>query len=110
MSLDLFVFYIAVELSISYQIANLFGYSAGTLLSYSLQRRFTFRIENKATLRLLIFSSIAGVGYLVSVALLWFFIELNNFDTTVSKLFTLPIVAMLQYFLNKNVTFGKIFQ
>jgi len=50
---------------------------------------------------------VAGIGYTASAFLLWFFVELSNFDVQYSKLMTLPIVAILQYLLNRNITFQK---
>ena len=109
MMLDFTVFYIVIEFSFSYQVANLIGYTSGTLLSFGLQRRYTFRVKNKTIFRLILFFVIAGIGYIFSAVLLWFFVEYHNFNIKISKIFTLPMVAVLQYLLNRKITFGKNF-
>ena len=104
---DFAVFYVITESGVGYQIANFLGYVTGTLVSFSLQRKITFRTQDRTLFRLLLFVSIAGVGYATSVMLLWWFIEVNGFDVQYSKLATLPIVAVLQYLLNRSITFRK---
>lgn len=109
MMLDLVIFYSLVEFGLAYQIANFIGYASGTLLSFGLQRKFTFRIKDRTIFRLILFFIIAGIGYLFSALLLWVFVELNSFDINFSKILTLPIVVFLQYFLNRSISFSNRF-
>ena len=55
MMLDLVIFYSLVEFGLAYQIANFIGYASGTLLSFGLQRKFTFRIKDRTIFRLILF-------------------------------------------------------
>jgi len=105
---DYAIFFIIIESGLSYQISNFFGYLSGTIVSFSLHRNITFRAQDATLVRLFLFFSIAGLGYLTSAILLWVLIELNHIDEKLSKLITLPIVAILQYLLNRSVTFRKI--
>ena len=104
---DFAIFYVIVELDVNYQIAHAIGYAAGTAISFRLQRRITFRVQDRVLFRLILFFVVAGTGYASAAVMLWFFVELSGFNILYSKLMTLPIVALLQYLLNRNITFSK---
>jgi putative flippase GtrA len=93
--------------SLNYQVANAIGYASGTLLSFLLNAKFNFRVTDKIALRLLIFFSVAVVGWLVSAALLYWLIGHFHLGKIVSKLATLVVVVLLQYNLNRLFSFRK---
>jgi putative flippase GtrA len=92
---------------LDYQAANAAGYSSGTLLSFILNARFNFRVTDKIPLRLTSFFSIAFLGWLVSAGLLHLLIGRFNFDKYLSKFATLIVVVLLQYNLNRLLSFRK---
>jgi len=92
---------------LDYQAANAAGYSSGTLLSFILNARFNFRVTDKIPLRLVSFFSIAFLGWLVSAGLLHLLIGRFNFDKYLSKFATLIVVVLLQYNLNRLLSFRK---
>jgi putative flippase GtrA len=92
---------------LDYQAANAVGYASGTLLSFVLNVKFNFRVTNKIALRLMSFFGVAFLGWLVSVALLNFLIGHNGFDKYFSKIATLIVVVLLQYNLNRLLSFRK---
>ena len=92
---------------LDYQAANAVGYSSGTLLSFILNARFNFRVTDKIPLRLISFFSIAFLGWLVSAGLLHLLIGRFNFDKYLSKFATLIVVVLLQYNLNRLLSFRK---
>ena len=92
---------------LDYQAANAVGYSSGTLLSFILNARFNFRVTDKIHLRLTSFFSIAFLGWLVSAGLLHLLIGRFNFDKYLSKFATLIVVVLLQYNLNRLLSFRK---
>jgi putative flippase GtrA len=92
---------------LDYQAANAVGYSSGTLLSFILNARFNFRVTDKIPLRLASFFSIAFLGWLVSAGLLHLLIGRFNFDQYLSKFATLIVVVLLQYNLNRLLSFRK---
>ena len=92
---------------LDYQAANAAGYSSGTLLSFILNARFNFRVTDKIPLRLLSFFSIAFLGWLVSAGLLHLLIGRFDFDKYLSKLATLIVIVLLQYNLNRLLSFRK---
>jgi len=92
---------------LDYQAANAVGYASGTLLSFILNARFNFRVTDKIALRLLSFFSIAFLGWLVSAGLLHLLIGHYGFDKYLSKFATLVVVVLLQYNLNRLLSFRK---
>ena len=92
---------------LDYQAANAVGYSSGTLLSFILNARLNFRVTDKIPLRLTSFFSIAFLGWLVSAGLLHLLIGRFNFDKYLSKFATLIVVVLLQYNLNRRLSFRK---
>lgn len=93
---------------LGYQAANAAGYASGTLLSFTLNAKFNFRVTDKIALRLASFFGVAFLGYLASAALLHLFIERWGFDKYLAKAGTLAVVVLLQYNLNRLLSFRKM--
>lgn len=92
---------------LDYQAANAVGYAGGTLLSFALNAKFNFRVTDKIPLRLAVFFSIAFLGWLASAGLLHLLIGRWGWDKYLSKLATLVVVVLLQYNLNRLLSFRK---
>jgi len=105
-STDYAVFYLAVTNGVWYQGANGLGYLAGTLMSFSLNRIFTFGMRDRVLQRLAMFLAIAGVGFAASALLLWLLVQFVHLDARIAKLITLPMVVVLQFSLNRRITFN----
>jgi putative flippase GtrA len=103
--LDLCVYTGLIWLHVNYQLANAAGYLAGTLLSFALNRHFTFQTYDKTMRRLGLFAATALVGYLVSSALLWGLVSVLGWNPLWAKLATLVVVLILQFSLNRAITF-----
>lgn len=88
-----------------YQGANLAGYFMGTMISFALNRHFTFQAYDKPVRRLGLFLGVAFTGYLVSSVLLWLQIGQLGFHPIAAKLATLFVVLVLQFSINRAVTF-----
>ncbi|QYR52731.1 GtrA family protein [Lysobacter soyae] len=102
---DLAIFGALVSNGANYQLANFAGYAAGTLISFLLNRKFTFDAKDRPFERLALFLGTALLGYIVSSALLWVLISKLNFSPFVAKIATLGVVLVLQFSINKAVTF-----
>jgi putative flippase GtrA len=100
------VFYLALHLGLWYQYANVLGYLAGTLMSFFLNRVITFGMRDQVLKRLSIFLAVAALGYLASATLLWLLVEITHIPAKIALLITLPIVVVLQYSLNRKITFN----
>lgn len=93
--------------TLDYQAANAIGYTSGTLLSFILNAKFNFRVTDKIARRLLSFFSIAFLGWLASALLLQWLIGRLGYDKFFSKFAALVFVVLLQYNLNRRVSFRK---
>jgi len=93
---------------VDYQVANAAGYALGTLLSFFLNRHFTFKIYDNALRRMALFFLTAGIGYLISTALLWLLVEHLHLNPFSAKLITLAIVLVVQFSGNRAITFRRI--
>ena len=60
---DYAVFHLLLGVQISPQPANAAGYVAGTLISFALNRAFTFNMRDQTGKRLALFLSTAAIGY-----------------------------------------------
>ncbi len=102
---DYAVFYLSLSAGVWYQYANVLGYLAGTLLSFSLNRIFTFALRDRVLQRLAMFLTVASVGFAASALLLWLLVGKGQLDARIAKLITLPMVVVLQFTLNRRITF-----
>jgi putative flippase GtrA len=104
---DYLIFYVFFTIGSEYQVANATGYLAGTLVSFTLNRKITFGVSDQVIRRLFLFLSVATVGYFISALLLWYFVEELMIDARYAKLLTLPVVVVLQFSLNRQITFRQ---
>jgi putative flippase GtrA len=104
---DYATYWLLVTGGVGYQVANVAGYLAGTVLSFFLNRRITFGVRTQMMRRLAIFLGVAAVGFSVSAALLWLLVHVMAMDARIAKLLTLPVVVLIQYTLNRRITFNE---
>ena len=95
--IDVIAFHFTVAVGLHYQLANAFGYSLGTIISFFLNRNFTFKVTNAIGYRLSVFCGVAAIGYLFSSAFLFVTIQVNGMDTDFSKVSSLPFVLVIQF-------------
>ena len=105
---DLFLYSILTKYSnINYLIINFFTVLVGIILSFTLNRKYNFKIIDFVFKRFIIFFSIGFVGMIVSSIFLYFFIELFYLDMFLSKFLSIILVVVIQFLLNKFITFKK---
>ncbi len=102
---DYLVFHVGLTSGVWYQYANGLGYMAGTLVSFFLNRIFTFGVLDHLLKRLFMFLAVASVGFGVSVVMLWVLVDVIHLDARMAKLLTLPMVVVIQFSLNRLITF-----
>jgi putative flippase GtrA len=90
---------------IPYLFANIISIHAGIFTSFFLNRHFTFKVKNKTIFRFFSFYLVGLIGLSISSGLLILFIEKMFIDELVSKAGTIIIVAVIQFFLNKYISF-----
>ena len=105
-STDYLIYLSALTLGIWYQLANILGYVSGTLVSFFLNRKITFGVRDKVAYRLVMFFGVATVGFSVSAVMLWLMIDHMAIDAKLAKLLTLPVVVIIQFTMNRRLSFG----
>ena len=90
-----------------HQIANIISISLGIVTNFFLNYSFNFKSRGKLLLRLLSFYLVGLSGLGLSAVLLWLFIDRLGMAAMVSKIATIFFVTVMQYTLNKTISFRK---
>jgi putative flippase GtrA len=106
-TLDFGIYSALVKFGAYYQVANAVGYASGTLLSFGLNALFNFKTHDRLPLRFLSFCSVAFVGWLSSAGILYVTVGRLGLGKYVAKLITMGVAVLLQYNLNRLVSFRK---
>lgn len=88
-----------------YQLANFMSVSFGIVNNFFLNRQFNFKTKDRTLARLCSFYAVGMFGWALSAGLLWLFIEQMTLNTLVAKLGTIVFVTIVQFCLNKFITF-----
>lgn len=107
---DYLIYYSALTFGLWYQVANILGYLSGTLVSFFLNRKITFSVRDKLVSRLVIFLGVAVIGFSASALMLWLMVDVMAVDAKMSKLLTLPVVVIIQFSMNRQITFNENFR
>jgi len=107
-SLDLSLFLLLVYFGYSPPIVGSVTYLIGTLTSYLFNRKLTFNKADKTLLRAVLFIFVSLIGAaLTSVLLIWTE-GLAGLSPLFWRLATLPFIFLIQFMLNKYITFSKL--
>lgn len=107
-TLDFSVYSILLKTGVlQYQAANAVGYASGTLLSFFLNAQFNFKVRDRMAIRLFSFCLVALLGWAASAVTLYLLVNRADLDKYLSKLITLAVVVILQYNLNRLISFRK---
>lgn len=90
-----------------YQAANLTGYAVGTLVSFFLNSFLNFRTTDRLARRMAAFFLVGFIGYLASAGLLHWLVAAEHCNKYLAKAFTLVVVVLIQFNLNKLISFRK---
>jgi len=91
--------------SIHYIIANIISCSTGILCSFQLNRKYNFKVTDHTFRRMVIFFSVGIFGMFLSSVILHFCIDNMHWEELVSKLMSIVIVVIIQFFMNKYISF-----
>lgn len=106
--LDFVVYAILTSfIGLHYQIANFISVSFGIINNFFLNRQFNFKTKDKTITRLCSFYTVGMFGWMLSATLLWLFIEKLGTNTLIAKIGTIFLVTVVQFCLNKFITFKK---
>ena len=106
-SCDFLLYSLLISINLNYIFSNCLGYFFGTLISFSLNRLYNFKVFDNTLKRFTLFFGAAFAGLLLSSFILYFLIEINQINAIIAKLFVIPVIVLLQYSINSKVTFKQ---
>lgn len=86
-------------------LATTYSVVLATVYAFMLNAHFNFKQTDRLWLRFLSYSFVSGIGLAISALMLWIFNIKMGFDGNLIKILSLPVVFVVQYLLNKKVTF-----
>ena len=103
---DMGLFWLLQELGhFSIMVNNAVSITVSVIYSFSLNAHFNFRKTDALLRRFAAFAVVCFLGYLLSTALIYLFVSFQ-IQSVIAKALTLPLVFMLQYLLNRRITFS----
>lgn len=107
--LDFCVYTFLVRIvGMNYLLANCISVVVGITTSFTLNRKYNFKVIDRTIRRFAIFFTVGICGMLLSNLILYVCIEKLMMDSIVSKLLSIVFVVLIQFLINKFVTFKKI--
>ena len=104
--LDFCVFSLLVRyLGVYYLLANCISVLVGITTSFLLNRAYNFKVKDRTVQRFAVFLAVGIFGLCLSNFILWLGINIMYVEEIVVKLISVFIVAVVQFILNKCVTF-----
>jgi len=91
--------------NINYQLSNILSSSTGILNNFLFNSFFNFKKTNQLGRRLIFFYAIGLLGIVISSGLLFIGVDSFHMNPLIAKLGTVIIVAIIQFNLNKKITF-----
>ena len=88
-------------------VANVLSVSVGITISFILNRKFTFKITDYTICRYLLFFGVGMIGLCISEAIL-FGGQLMSMNAMLTKLVSIVLVAIVQFILNKLISFKPL--
>lgn len=109
--IDWSLFYIfAIVLGIYYQVALVISFSISCIFNYYFSRIFTFRSKSqKIFSQFSLFLLVIAIYLSMSIFLMFIFVELILIEKMISKILTTGFMLIVNYLLNKYLTFNKRF-
>lgn len=88
-------------------LSNILSVSVGIINNFILNVVFNFKTKDHLLLRFVSFYSVGLIGLALSTLILKIFVDDLGFNSSIVKLGSIVIVVLVQYFLNKSISFRK---
>lgn len=92
---------------VHYQAANLLSVTAGIVNNFFLNFFFNFNVRDRVWRRLASFYAVGMFGWALSALCLWAGVEVLGLGELATKLASIVLVTVVQFMLNKLVTFRR---
>lgn len=87
--------------------ANIISIHVGIFTSFILNRSFNFKVKDKTSQRFLSFYTVGLTGLGISELMLYLMVTIGGMNELLCKLISIVIVALIQFILNKYITFKQ---
>ena len=105
-TLDFVIYSLLVTYTDIYYIyVNILSTTVGIVNNFFLNSHFNFKVKDHMLYRFLSFYAVGGVGILITSVLLYLGIDILKMNQIAAKVLTIFIVTVVQFLLNKYVTF-----
>lgn len=104
-SLDFAVYSLLVHSGFNYLLSNCISVLIGITTSFTLNRQFNFKVKDAVIRRFTVFLTVGLCGMMLSNLILYICIESFGINKLISKLLSIILVVLIQFIINKNVTF-----
>lgn len=88
-------------------MANVVGVNVGILTSFTLNRRYNFRVKDRAKQRFVTFYAVGLSGLAISSLMLYAMVDGLGLNEIVAKVITIVAVALFQFVVNSRITFRQ---
>ena len=107
--MDFVIFwFLTNNVGVHYQLANVISVTFGITNNFFLNAFFNFRTTDFLFSRFVKFFGIGMLGWVLSAGLLWLFVSQFGWAKVFAKLCTIFFVTVIQFLLNKAITFRKV--
>ena len=90
-----------------YLWVNIISIHIGILTSFVLNLSINFKVKHKTTQRFFSFYAVGLTGLGISELMLYLMVTLGGMNELLCKLISIVVVALIQFFLNKYITFKR---
>lgn len=95
-------------IGMNYLVANCISVVVGITTSFTLNRKYNFKVTDRTFRRFAMFFTVGICGMLLSNLVLYICIDKLMLDSIISKLLSIVLVVFIQFLINKFITFKKI--
>ena len=88
-------------------MCNTIGVLCGIVASFILNRQFNFKVKDKTRQRFASFLTVGLIGLAISSALIYLLVTTLGYNEQIAKLMTIVVVSLVQFVLNKKITFNR---
>ncbi len=106
-TLDSLTFILLRHLGLNLFLSNFIGINVGITLSFLCNTFINFKQKDNLLKKCISFFSIGYVGLCISMLIMYVFVTILKWNEIVVKLGSIVIVAIIQFILNKLITFRK---
>ena len=106
-TIDTLTFFGLREIGVNLFVANFVGINVGIALSFLLNTFLNFKQTDHLIKKALSFFSVGYIGLCISMFIMWLFVEQLHWNEFWVKIASIIIVAIIQFVLNKLITYGK---